>query len=67
MSDLPIDPELRDLEVSWVKLPGSLAWMFHFKIVQTHGDNSTTTLYLSHKQADAAFERYKMKPWEVKP
>lgn len=48
----PQDPELRDLDCGWTTLPGAMPGMRHFRISQTHGDSSVTTILLTEKQAE---------------
>jgi hypothetical protein len=47
-----IDPELRDIKVSWVSLPGAMVGMRHLHISQTHGNNTVTELWLTQKQVE---------------
>lgn len=46
-----IDPEIRDIKVEWVRLPGAMPGMHHLRITQRHGDNSVTEFLLTEKQA----------------
>lgn len=48
-----IDPEIRDLKVEWVKLPGAMPGMRHLHIATTHGDNSVREFWLTEKQGQA--------------
>jgi hypothetical protein len=49
-----IDPEIRDIKVQWVTLPGAMNGERHLYVAQTHGDNSVTELWLTEKQAQVA-------------
>jgi hypothetical protein len=47
---MPSDPELRDLKVEWQR--GGMGPQDDLLVIsQTHGDGTTTTLYLTRRQA----------------